>query len=465
MNETTQLPLIRADLDDELGFRALYGEKILGVSQPGNIDELQALVLEAERGRFGLHVHGFGLPGTQRLDNVIVVDLGRMNRIIEVNTKSAYALVEPGVSFLQLYRYLQDNDTGLWIDCARNAMHSVAGSIASHSFAYTPYGDHLMMQCGAEVMLADGQRVRLGMGALPGANTWQLAKYAYGPYIDGLFTQSTFGIITKIGVWLMPAPPACRPFMLSLRNDEDIAEAVEILRPLKHNVIIPNSVVIAAAALDVAPFARRENFVTDSGLDIVKIKSTHDLGEWNLYGALYNTPENVELLWPMVSEALGSIEGARLYTDTDRNDDPVWSAREGLMRGVPVEGYDNMNSWGGDYRCDIAIACPADGTAVLELNTIVRAVLNKHDMDDLCEYVALWRSLLRRNYLVFDGTRIVQVQDCVDEIISEAWKRGYRLTHQWTNHPRLEFHHRVNEGMQVLEQQLKKALDPAHRFY
>ena len=35
-----------------------------------------------------------------------VVDLSRMNRIIEVNADSAYCIVEPGVTFFQLYEYL-----------------------------------------------------------------------------------------------------------------------------------------------------------------------------------------------------------------------------------------------------------------------------------------------------------------------------------------------------------------------
>lgn len=29
-------------------------------------------------------------------------------------------------------------------------------------------------------------------------------KWGYGPYVDGLFTQSNFGVVTKMGLWLMP---------------------------------------------------------------------------------------------------------------------------------------------------------------------------------------------------------------------------------------------------------------------
>lgn len=62
------------------------------------------------------------------------------------------------------------------------------------------------MHCGMEVVLPTGEVTRTGMGALPGNNTWQAFQYGYGPYPDGIFTQSNLGIVTKMGFWLMPDP-------------------------------------------------------------------------------------------------------------------------------------------------------------------------------------------------------------------------------------------------------------------
>ena len=50
------------------------------------------------------------------LSGSVVLDLKRMNRILEVNEENAYALVEPGVSYFDLYRYIQDRGLKLWID-------------------------------------------------------------------------------------------------------------------------------------------------------------------------------------------------------------------------------------------------------------------------------------------------------------------------------------------------------------
>lgn len=73
-----------------------------------------------------------------------------------------------------------------------------------------------MMHSGLEVVLANGELLRTGMGALPapksetngaknihdepGNKCWQLFPYGFGPVNDGLFSQSNLGIVTKLGL-------------------------------------------------------------------------------------------------------------------------------------------------------------------------------------------------------------------------------------------------------------------------
>jgi 4-cresol dehydrogenase (hydroxylating) len=248
--------------------------------------------------------------------------------------------------------------------------------------------------------------------------------------------------------------------MLSLRGKEDIAAAVEILRDLKINVIVPNSVVISNALLDALPYIKQDDYLSEDGPDIEKVKMDFKLGEWNLYGALYNTPDNVDVLWPMVSGALSSIEGSTLFTDENRKGDIVWTAREGLMRGIPSDDFDNLNKWSGKYRCDIGIACPPGGEDVLQLNTLVSDILKKYKIDDLSECVAGWRSIVKRNYFLFDNDSFAQTESCINEIISSAADSGFGLTHNNSNHPELVVKHKVNKGMATLQKRLKSALDP-----
>ena len=60
-----------------------------------------------------------------------------MNRILEVNERNASALVEPGVSYFDLYRYIQERKLKLWIDCPDPGWGSVIGNALDHGGGYT----------------------------------------------------------------------------------------------------------------------------------------------------------------------------------------------------------------------------------------------------------------------------------------------------------------------------------------
>src|SRR5262245_25800367 len=163
------------------------------------------------------------------LSGSVVLDLKRMNRILEVDEGNAYALVEPGVSYFDLYRHIKERKLKLWIDCPDPGWGSVIGNSLDHGVGYTmnPYRDHHGAQCGMEVVTGGGELVRTGMGALPGSKTWQHFKYGYGPYVDGIFSQSNFGVVTKMGVWLMPEPEAYIDGTVEVFAHDDIVPLVD----------------------------------------------------------------------------------------------------------------------------------------------------------------------------------------------------------------------------------------------
>ena len=168
------------------------------------------------------------------LSGSVVIDLKRMNKILEVDERNAYALVEPGVSYFDLYRHIQERKLKLWIDCPDPGWGSVIGNALDHGVGYTmnPYRDHWDGHCGLEVVTGGGELVRTGMGALPGSKTWQHFKYGFGPHIDGMFSQSNFGVVTKMGVWLMPEPEAYIEGQALVFKHDDIIPLVEHMKYL-----------------------------------------------------------------------------------------------------------------------------------------------------------------------------------------------------------------------------------------
>ncbi len=106
----------------------------------------------------------------------VVLDLHLMNKIIEVNEQYAYAIVEPGVTFLDLYAYIQEHKLKFMMSTPALGWGSIIGNCLDRGFGYTPTGEHSQMQCGMEVVLPDGEVIRTGMGALESGSTWMLYK-------------------------------------------------------------------------------------------------------------------------------------------------------------------------------------------------------------------------------------------------------------------------------------------------
>lgn len=91
------------------------------------------------------------------------------------------------------------------------------------------------MHCGMEIVLPTGELMRTGMGAMPqpraagepavrldeepGNKCWQLFPYGFGPYNDGLFSQSNLGVVTKMGIWV--SDKQISPIVSDLRSTLD----------------------------------------------------------------------------------------------------------------------------------------------------------------------------------------------------------------------------------------------------
>ena len=100
---------------------------------PASTEQVQQIVRIANRHRVPLYTistgKNLGYGGSApTLSGSVVLDLKRMNRILEVNEANAYALVEPGVSYFDLYRYIQERKLKVWIDCPDPGWGSVLGN-------------------------------------------------------------------------------------------------------------------------------------------------------------------------------------------------------------------------------------------------------------------------------------------------------------------------------------------------
>lgn len=164
----------------------------------------------------------------------VILDLSRMNRIVQVDAELAYAVIEPGVTQRQLSDFLRDNGYPLWADCTGAGPDtSYVGNIMERGFGHSPYGNRLQHVAGMQVVLASGEVLDTGFGHYRQARATHLFPYGVGPFLDGLFTQSNMGIVTRLGIWLMPQAACVNHFLCSVPAHGDIAAVVDALRPLR----------------------------------------------------------------------------------------------------------------------------------------------------------------------------------------------------------------------------------------
>ena len=291
---------------------------------PDTADAVQQIVRIANEFRIPLYPistgRNLGYGGSAPvLSGSVVLDLKRMNRILEVDERNAYALVEPGVSYFDLYRYIQERKLKLWIDCPDPGWGSVVGNALDHGVGYTmnPYRDHFDAHCGMEVVTGAGALVRTGMGALPGAKTWQQFKYGYGPYVDGIFSQSNFGVVTKMGIWLMPEPEAYIDGSVEVFGHDDVIPLIDHMNYLM-NTGLQNAGTNLQSPLRFAVGQNpelRAALASDDPADIAKLNAfarERDVPFYSNIFKFYGPEDVVRAQWEYTKRRLSSIPGARV---------------------------------------------------------------------------------------------------------------------------------------------------------
>lgn len=411
---------------------------------------------------------GYGTAAPAQRGTVIL-DLHKMNKIIEVNPDLCYAVLEPGVTYQQLFDYIHEKGYKLWLSCpAPSAIASPVGNTMDRGVGYTPYGEHFMMQCGMEIVLADGSSFKTGMGGIKGSTSSTVFKWGYGPSLDGIFTQSNYGICVQMGMWLMPEPPAFKPFCITLDTVEEVEKIVEVLRPLRIANIIPNAFTIASTLYEAAGVVSRADYVDGNRAiteaEIEKIKKDTGMGSWNVYAGLYGTPEGNELNWNIIQSVVNAnFTNHKFLTSKEMGDDPVFKYRADLMRGYMTLQEFGLYNWrGGGGSMWFAPVSPAEGKHTLNQSALAKKILNKYGFDYVAEFIVGWRDMHHIIDLLYnrnDPEEMKRAHDCYAELVHEFAAQGYGVYRTSSGFMDLVAETYGPEIRSVF-QKIKRALDP-----
>jgi 4-cresol dehydrogenase (hydroxylating) flavoprotein subunit len=311
---------------------------------PGSIEEVVALVKLANQ--YGLPLWpvskgknwGYG-AATPAQSGALVMILERLNRIIAVDQEMAYAVVEPGVTYRQLHSHLQEQGIPLWMDCTDGpAEGSVMGNALERGIGETDYGDHFGNICGMEAVLPDGSLVRTGGGPLADYKSWNTYKWGVGPFLEGLFSQANYGIVTKMGLWLMPTPEYFVSCVFELDREDHFPALIDAMRRLqlagaiKSKVHIVNDVVTFAVVAEPKVILDGDKVLSDARR--AHLRKQFNIAPWSFAAGLYGTREQVRANASHIRRELGKL--GKLQFIDDQKIRAIKAATKLLKKGLAV---------------------------------------------------------------------------------------------------------------------------------
>lgn len=192
------------------------------VVAPGSPEEVAAVVRVANEAGSPVVARGGGMSYTRTFvpvkPNTVLLDMRRMNTVVEVNADDMYVIAEAGVTWEQLYLACAEHGvrTPFW-GTLSGRFATVGGALSNNAlfFGSTKYGSAAESVLGLEVVLAGGKTIRTGSWAHRSGTPF--TRY-YGPDLTGTFIADTgsLGIKTQASLKLVQLPNASVGFAFSV---------------------------------------------------------------------------------------------------------------------------------------------------------------------------------------------------------------------------------------------------------
>lgn len=164
-------------------------------------------------------------------DGAVLVDLSAMNQI-EIDERHAYALIEPGVTQQQLYDYIQQHDLPFLMNVTGSGSEtSILGNALDRGDGYFSLRSEDIK--GIEVVLGNGKLLKTGYGHFKNASANYLYPDGLGPSLNGMFSQSNYGIVTKAAIALVPKCEVHGAITCGLHDETRFAEFIDDISVLR----------------------------------------------------------------------------------------------------------------------------------------------------------------------------------------------------------------------------------------
>ena len=207
------------------------------VIQPGTAEEVAAAVEAVHSAGLAIIARGGGMTYTggytPRKPGAVLLDMSRLDRILEINETDLYVTVECGCTWENLYRALSQRGLRTPFAGTSSGRYATVGGTLSTNGVFlgcARYGTAADSVLGLEVVLAGGRTVCTGSGAhIHGSPFFRYL----GPDLSGLFLADTgaFGVKTAATIKLLPEPPHAASLSFAFDSFEASIDAMAAVAP------------------------------------------------------------------------------------------------------------------------------------------------------------------------------------------------------------------------------------------
>ncbi len=270
------------------------------------------------------HNWGYGSALAAR-DGSVIIDLSGLQKIIDFDAELGVVTLEPGVTQGMLADFLASGNypfmvpvTGAGPTC------SLMANALERGYGVTPHTDHFGAVTDLQAVLPDGSLYRTALNEAGGAALARLFKYGIGPYSTGLFSQSGFGVVTRMSILLARRPQCVKACLFSLKDDALLEAAVlrirTIMSDLSGTVGAFNLMNQHRVLSMLAPYPAAQGDA--NGLIppqvIEKLGKHYQVQAWTGFGTLYGTDRMVAAAQRDIKSVLGGITSRLLFLTPDR---------------------------------------------------------------------------------------------------------------------------------------------------
>lgn len=309
-----------ADISEDFSHDELAGIRHMPevLVEPVSTEEVAAVMRYASEKHIPVTPRGQGtglVGGAVPLHGGIVLNLCRMNHILELDEENLTLTVEPGVILMDIYAFVEGRDLYYPSNPGEKSA-TIGGNVSTNAggMSAVKYGVTRDYVRGLEVVLPDGSVIETG---------GKIAKNSSGYSLKDLFigSEGTLGIVTRIILRLLPLP---RRTVSLLVPFPDLPSAIRTVPLIIKSKAIPRSLEFMERDVIMAAEEYLGKKFPDSSADAYLLLMFDG-----------NTREDIEHDYDHVAQLCleaGALDV--LISDTEERNEAIWTARGAFLEAI-----------------------------------------------------------------------------------------------------------------------------------